>query len=102
MEKLRGALENYASVEATPETLEPELSNLSTAGGEAAGGLLTVLGYARELLTGIDENIAFLTRRTEKLLAEAGASGGSTSEGSAMAPGNYWPIRATPTGLKSP
>ena len=83
VEKLQRAVESYASVEATPDTLEPELSALSVAGGEAAGGLLSVLGHARDLLKGIDDNIAFLKRRTDKLLADAGAAGGSTSEGSA-------------------
>ncbi len=83
VEKLQRAVENYASVDATPDTLEPELSALSVAGGEAAGGLLSVLGHARDLLKGIDDNIAFLKRRTDKLLADAGAAGGSTSEGSA-------------------
>ena len=82
-ENLRRALENYASVEATPETLEPDLSTLSMAGGgEAAKGLLGVLGHAGDLLKGIDDNMAFLKRITDKRLADAAVAGGSKSEGS--------------------
>ncbi len=80
VETLQRALGNYASVEATPETLEPALGALSGGDGDAAKGLLDVLRHARNLLEGIDENIAFLTRRTERLLAEAAAPNAATED----------------------
>ena len=83
VKRLRDALENYASPEATPASLEPELGSLSGASGvEAAKGMLDVREHGCGLLEKIDANVAYLKRQTEKLLAQAKAAGGGTSEGS--------------------
>lgn len=69
---LADVIDNYASPEATPDTLNPELERLVLGiGRSAARGVVKVESHARTQLGIVDKNIKHLKKRIAKLLNEA-------------------------------
>ncbi len=85
-------IDDYASPEAVPESLEPELAQLSGSRGKrAADGLLDVHRHGRDLLVDLDRTVAFLKRRAKTLVAQADKlRGGENGEGSSKREGSRY------------
>ncbi|HVR73749.1 MAG TPA: FHA domain-containing protein [Planctomycetota bacterium] len=72
VERLTGMIDEYAGHLVTPETLEPDLTALTSAAGRpAANAALRVHDHARGLLRQTDASITENTRRKEALLRQA-------------------------------
>jgi hypothetical protein len=80
---LADTVDNFASPEATPKTLNPELESLTLALGEpAARGILKLESHARAQVERVDHNIAYLDKKITKLLRIAKRKTGDKKEGS--------------------
>lgn len=96
VERLTGMIDEYAGHLVTPKTLEPDLTNLTSATGRpAASAALRVHDHVRGLLRQTDSSIADNTRRKDTLLRQArlanpGAPGGAKEpEDGNEKPGGY-------------
>jgi hypothetical protein len=69
---LRRTVEDYGNPETTPRSLEPHLSDLTAANGEAAAaGVIEVYDLTRKLVADLDASLRMNERRKAELLAEA-------------------------------
>jgi len=75
--RLSETVGNYALPSASPQDLEPDLTTLVHATGDAgARGLVEVYEYSQTLVRNLDTTVDMLERRVAALLAKAGVTGG--------------------------
>ena len=80
---LADMVDNFASPEATPKSLQPELEMLSHGVGDpAARGVLKLEAHARDRVERVDHNIGYLEKKIARLLRQAKKATGGKKEGS--------------------
>ena len=72
IKRLKETVGNYGLPVATPDDLDPDLTELLRAtGNDGARGLVAVYAYSSELRAKMEKTTAFLTRRIDALMANA-------------------------------